>query len=852
MNEAATTWALVVGVDKYDYPRLRQLEGAVGDAIAAVRWLRAIGVPAEQILLHASPSPASEQPLKALLAELGRPTYLAATENGIWASIDQLRNRSGSRLFVFLAGHGLYDPETRRMFLPQDAGVAGAWLNLGLDEYLKLFLSMDFPAQFVFVDGCQNYPYSDSTRPTVQAGMHQGVTGYTARPGNRLAVCYAASQDQRAAEIEGRGAFLRRLLPAMDPTDPYLRAVDLDFPTGQRTFDLWKLMHEFVIPTVERDAASLVPAVVQRPAIEVGGAGAAAGGTVPVYRLPDVPTSEIVLEVQPPAAGEAVESVRVADVDKPFWDLFVEGAAGAPVPNPLVLRMPKGRRARAECRVRQDAPWDLQTATWDLDTSLDQVRPFTLAPRVAPPLSDDGSPPGPLVERFAVETYGPDGRLQSAVDYAHVAARLGLPGEPSTGSEVAPGVRIIKHETGPEFDVDPDALATGRRVVAEWSDAVRATVNPALAVLATVRGDEEPDLPANLRVLLPEGGAAALAGALADLPAVSIGRGSPSPEPAWRTGNGRTLADLERAPAMRVDPGPVHIRVDLPWGSWTEVVSAPSTGEVTVSVPAVIGTPPLRVQLESLADRNWTVLGAPADTGRVGGTASRSLAGRGRRLVSTSATPARWALQVPETIGAGDRTPIVTLTGERRIRFPIRAGWPLAVERRAGGVRVEPLSAMTVPEWDLLVGSGRLDLLTREQADALTNQKWFDEILGLAGAYAVYAARDWEYLGVVVQNLRYLPHAGLDVDLLDIALTHRKPGRLGGAAVARLERAADEGDVPVLRWGIPLARALLKRAGSRKGLSTWRREINAIARGLSPISVWTAWTEPVRRAPRTR
>ena len=148
---------------------------------------------------------------------------------------------------------------------------------------------------------------------------------------------------------------------------------------------------------------------------------------------------------------------------------------------------------------------------------------------------------------------------------------------------------------------------------------------------------------------------------------------------------------------------------------------------------------------------------------------------------------------MPETIGAGDRTPIVTLTGERRTRFPIRAGWPLAVERRAGGVRVEPLSAMTVPEWDLLVGSGRLDLLTREQADALTNQKWFDEILGLAGAYAVYAARDWEYLGVVVQNLRYLPHAGLDVDLLDIALTHRKPGRLGAAAVARLERVTLDG-----------------------------------------------------------
>ena len=176
-----------------------------------MRWLLALGVPAEQILLHASPTEASEQPLKDLLTEMQRPSYLAATEPAIWASVDQLRNGSGSRLFVFLAGHGLYDPETRRMFLTQEAGVAGAWVNLGLDEYLELFLSMDYPTQFVFLDGCQNYPYADSTRPTVKAAMHAGVTGYTARPGNRLAVCYAASQDQRAAEIEGRGAFLRRL-----------------------------------------------------------------------------------------------------------------------------------------------------------------------------------------------------------------------------------------------------------------------------------------------------------------------------------------------------------------------------------------------------------------------------------------------------------------------------------------------------------------------------------------------------------------------------------------------------------------------------------------------------------------
>ncbi|HSC21218.1 MAG TPA: hypothetical protein VLC07_05780, partial [Solirubrobacterales bacterium] len=90
MNEAATTWALVVGIDEYDLPALRRLTGAAADAAAAVRWLRSLGVPDPQILLHAAPSEANGR----LLADLGLP-YKPARQPDIWSSVSLLRRVTG-------------------------------------------------------------------------------------------------------------------------------------------------------------------------------------------------------------------------------------------------------------------------------------------------------------------------------------------------------------------------------------------------------------------------------------------------------------------------------------------------------------------------------------------------------------------------------------------------------------------------------------------------------------------------------------------------------------------------------------------------------------------------------------
>src|SRR5260370_9944369 len=112
MNEGQTPWALVVGIDRYDAaPTVRELQGAVADAIVAVQWLRRLAVPDTQIRLHASPSTSNAPALN----QLGL-AYKPARNPDIWSSVSDLRQQTGTRLFVFLFGHGLYDPSTRTLF----------------------------------------------------------------------------------------------------------------------------------------------------------------------------------------------------------------------------------------------------------------------------------------------------------------------------------------------------------------------------------------------------------------------------------------------------------------------------------------------------------------------------------------------------------------------------------------------------------------------------------------------------------------------------------------------------------------------------------------------------------------
>jgi tetratricopeptide (TPR) repeat protein len=225
MDLATSTWALVVGIDQYQGKKIRPLKGAARDAVAAARWLRSLGVPDEQILFHAHPNPAAKQDVKDL--DL---TVRGCTNDELVESILFLERSKGTRLFIFLSGHGLFEPTTGPLFLTQDAR-EGCMRNLGLNEYIKFFMSFKFPKQFLFLDGCLNHPYRKTVRQRLSAeGPPARIGTYTERQATTLWACLAAENGETALEDEKarRGLFLRYLLEAVDPARPHPEVVRKD------------------------------------------------------------------------------------------------------------------------------------------------------------------------------------------------------------------------------------------------------------------------------------------------------------------------------------------------------------------------------------------------------------------------------------------------------------------------------------------------------------------------------------------------------------------------------------------------------------------------------------------------
>ncbi len=793
MNEAKTTWALVVGIDLYDSPELPRLAGAAADAVAAVLWLRRLGVPDGQIFLHAAPSAATLPALTAL--EL---PWAAAKEPDIWSSIARLRKvTGGTRLFVFLSGHGLYEPASGRLFLTQEAG-PDAWSNLGMGLYAELFRSLGFARQFLFLDGCQNYPYPETARPTIQAAMHGGVTGYTAKPENTLAACYAAAQDQLAVEIGGRGAMMQFLLDGLDFENPCVEAVDLDFTTGERTVDLRQLL-ALCQEKVARDAAAQSPPVQQTPQLEAWGRHGS-DLALHIVRLPELQTAALRVEVSPAGAGKEVKSLRISADEPPRWDLRLPSLPGDPVALPLTSRLPLGLQGYARCTLRPGAPWDVAEPRQGFEVNGDRNVVFELRQLQPPPAG-----PGvePTIHRdWTLHNLGKS--VFSAFNYREDAGEVG------------------------ELELDSDEI--GERSLA-----------------APASGEEHP----NLRLGLPAGGARALAGALAGQPAVWIGAPADAPAvPVWRGGAGakgqvRSLAEVEaRGGRERVEPGPVSVRVDLPWGSWSRTLRAPVAGEAVVELPAAVGQTPLRVALHPEPGCRGTVLlgvegEAPAGSFRPG-----LYPGGVTPLVTALPGKAAWALtpgaDFPEG-GAG----IAELAGGRW-NLALACSCALAVDRSGGGLRVEPLSAVHLPVWDLLMGLGRLDSLSPAEALELTGGQQYVWLLRLAGVYAVYAnpaPLSPGDLKTVFGNLDPLcdfKRPAPDLDLLRIALQSR--GKTPSAkTLAALRPWAEAGSIPLLRWGVPLALRLLAKTGD-PSLVRWREALAAVSRRLSLISTWTAWT----------
>lgn len=266
MNEAKTTWALIVGIDQYDGLSLPTLRASVADSLAAVEWLRALGVPDSQIFVHIAPS-GEGQTRQVRLEDIDR-------------AIDTLAEQpeaDATRLFVFLSGYALYSPQDGPALLMQDATPTRLGRNLGIDPYVTLLRSMQFRRVFLFLNADLASEERALVRgPVREIGKRQSE--------NSVVVCFATQPGQHAYEVSGSGLFMRHLLAALDSRNPDDDVVDIDPSTGNRVVDLYRVMHRHVIPEVRAESASIGESP-QIPTIQVIGS-LQSSERLPIFSLP--------------------------------------------------------------------------------------------------------------------------------------------------------------------------------------------------------------------------------------------------------------------------------------------------------------------------------------------------------------------------------------------------------------------------------------------------------------------------------------------------------------------------------------------------------------------------------------
>ena len=139
----------------------------------------------------------------------------------------------------------------------------------------------------------------------------------------------------------------------------------------------------------------------------------------------------------------------------------------------------------------------------------------------------------------------------------------------------------------------------------------------------------------------------------------------------------------------------------------------------------------------------------------------------------------------------------------------------------------------------------------------LTYDKWQDALLGVAGAYAIYALpddrREPNVLRTVIGNLRQLAAkpGGLrvpDTDLLAVALFAQSRESIPLDVVRSAVSWAARGAIPVLRWGVPLAiRLIQEHVLVGPDVKRWCDDLVRIEEAMPSFSVWTAWRSSPRR-----
>lgn len=216
----ADHYAVVIGIDKYS--QFRRLSSAVEDATRFSEWLKSPdggGMPKANIHLIVSdevkkeelgtvPSPFQAIPLQTQVDE-------ALARIGV-----QSRNRIGSRLYFYFAGHG-FGPDFQDVgMLMANAAMERLNSNVGLSPYRHFFRDWGFFDEVVFILDCCRDEFVTVTQTTAPT-FTLGQINQPRRPVNDFIVMAAAHGEKafQAPEEEThmrRGFLTKALLEALN------------------------------------------------------------------------------------------------------------------------------------------------------------------------------------------------------------------------------------------------------------------------------------------------------------------------------------------------------------------------------------------------------------------------------------------------------------------------------------------------------------------------------------------------------------------------------------------------------------------------------------------------------------
>jgi len=192
-----TSWAVVIGIDQYDSPRVPRLSFAVADARAIARALPGLGFPSDKITVLENSAAAK-----------------AGIERAIYGRMAQMG--PDDRLFVFFAGHG----EVRTIksgqegyLLPFDADPENLPLTgLPMTELAQIGRRLPVKHVLFALDNC--FSGYAKRRDIVASSTTSDFAALTREP--VVQILTAGTEGQRVAEEGGHGIFTKHLLKGLE------------------------------------------------------------------------------------------------------------------------------------------------------------------------------------------------------------------------------------------------------------------------------------------------------------------------------------------------------------------------------------------------------------------------------------------------------------------------------------------------------------------------------------------------------------------------------------------------------------------------------------------------------------